>query len=48
MCVCLLGIALEGLACVLGALWGCANGTSSHGSNIAAMDISKVSGELYE
>ena len=48
MCVCLLGIALEGLACVLGALWGCANGTSSHGSNIAAMDISKVSGELSE
>ncbi|KAJ3597202.1 hypothetical protein NHX12_003602 [Muraenolepis orangiensis] len=35
------GIAVEGLGCVLAALWGTGNGTTSYSQNIAALGITK-------
>lgn len=36
------GIAVEGIGCVLAALWGTGNGTTSYSQNIAALGITKV------
>lgn len=36
------GIAVEGLGCILAALWGTGNGTTSYSQNIAALGITKV------
>lgn len=36
------GIAMEGIGCILAALWGTGNGTTSYSQNIAALGITKV------
>ena len=36
------GIAIEGIGCMLAALWGTGNGTTSYSQNIAALGITKV------
>ena len=36
------GIAVEGIGCILAALWGTGNGTTSYSQNIAALGITKV------
>lgn len=36
------GIAVEGMGCILAALWGTGNGTTSYSQNIAALGITKV------
>ncbi|KAK4305485.1 hypothetical protein Pmani_022615 [Petrolisthes manimaculis] len=36
------GIGVEGLGCMLGGLWGTGNGTSSYGSNIGVIGVTKV------
>ena len=36
------GIAVEGIGCILAALWGSGNGTTSYSQNIAALGITKV------
>lgn len=36
------GIAVEALGCILAALWGTGNGTTSYSQNIAALGITKV------
>uniref|UniRef100_A0AAY4CJV2 Uncharacterized protein n=1 Tax=Denticeps clupeoides TaxID=299321 RepID=A0AAY4CJV2_9TELE len=40
------GIAVEGLGCILAALWGTGNGTTSYSQNIAALGITKVGSRL--
>ncbi|XP_054886728.1 solute carrier family 23 member 2 isoform X1 [Poeciliopsis prolifica] len=40
------GIAVEGMGCILAALWGTGNGTTSYSQNIAALGITKVSSRL--
>ncbi|KAI4825628.1 hypothetical protein KUCAC02_021308 [Chaenocephalus aceratus] len=40
------GIAVEGIGCVLAALWGTGNGTTSYSQNIAALGITKVGSRL--
>lgn len=37
------GIAVEAIGCILAALWGTGNGTTSYSQNIAALGITKVS-----
>lgn len=41
------GIAMEGIGCILAALWGTGNGTTSYSQNIAALGITKVASESY-
>uniref|UniRef100_A0A3P8X5W5 Si:dkey-106n21.1 n=1 Tax=Cynoglossus semilaevis TaxID=244447 RepID=A0A3P8X5W5_CYNSE len=36
------GIAIEGIGCIIAALWGTGNGTTSYSQNIAALGITKV------
>jgi len=36
------GIAVEGVGCILAALWGSGNGTTSYSQNIAALGITRV------
>lgn len=36
------GIAVEGLGCILAALWGSGNGTTSYSQNVAALGITRV------
>lgn len=36
------GIAMEAIGCILAALWGTGNGTTSYSQNIAALGITKV------
>lgn len=36
------GIAVEGIGCILAALWGTGNGTTSYSQNIAALGITRV------
>lgn len=38
------GIGVEGIGCVLAAIWGTGNGTTSFSQNIAALGITKVFG----
>ncbi|XP_029289839.1 solute carrier family 23 member 2 [Cottoperca gobio] len=40
------GIAVEGIGCILAALWGTGNGTTSYSQNIAALGITKVGSRL--
>uniref|UniRef100_A0A4W4EVC1 Uncharacterized protein n=1 Tax=Electrophorus electricus TaxID=8005 RepID=A0A4W4EVC1_ELEEL len=40
------GIAVEGLGCILAALWGSGNGTTSYSQNIAALGITRVGSRL--
>uniref|UniRef100_A0A3B3ULI7 Si:dkey-106n21.1 n=2 Tax=Poecilia latipinna TaxID=48699 RepID=A0A3B3ULI7_9TELE len=40
------GIAVEGMGCILAALWGTGNGTTSYSQNIAALGITKVGSRL--
>ncbi|KAM6973339.1 solute carrier family 23 member 1 [Aplochiton taeniatus] len=40
------GIAVEGIGCILAALWGSGNGTTSYSQNIAALGITKVGSRL--
>ncbi|TWW76040.1 Solute carrier family 23 member 2 [Takifugu flavidus] len=40
------GIAMEGIGCILAALWGTGNGTTSYSQNIAALGITKVGSRL--
>uniref|UniRef100_A0AAR2KFK5 Uncharacterized protein n=1 Tax=Pygocentrus nattereri TaxID=42514 RepID=A0AAR2KFK5_PYGNA len=40
------GIAVEGLGCILAALWGTGNGTTSYSQNIAALGITRVGSRL--
>uniref|UniRef100_A0A8C6KWJ9 Si:dkey-106n21.1 n=1 Tax=Nothobranchius furzeri TaxID=105023 RepID=A0A8C6KWJ9_NOTFU len=40
------GIAIEGIGCILAALWGTGNGTTSYSQNIAALGITKVGSRL--
>ncbi|XP_029009907.1 solute carrier family 23 member 2 [Betta splendens] len=40
------GIAVEGVGCILAALWGTGNGTTSYSQNIAALGITKVGSRL--
>ncbi|KAL0968644.1 hypothetical protein UPYG_G00269570 [Umbra pygmaea] len=40
------GIAVEGVGCILAALWGSGNGTTSYSQNIAALGITKVGSRL--
>ncbi|KAL4005366.1 hypothetical protein ACER0C_005079 [Sarotherodon galilaeus] len=45
-CARLSGIAVEGIGCILAALWGTGNGTTSYSQNIAALGITKVGSRL--
>uniref|UniRef100_A0A671PMY1 Si:dkey-106n21.1 n=1 Tax=Sinocyclocheilus anshuiensis TaxID=1608454 RepID=A0A671PMY1_9TELE len=40
------GIAVEGVGCILAALWGSGNGTTSYSQNIAALGITRVGSRL--
>ncbi|KAI7812037.1 solute carrier family 23 member 2 [Triplophysa rosa] len=40
------GIAVEGVGCMLAALWGSGNGTTSYSQNIAALGITRVGSRL--
>ncbi|XP_058500313.1 solute carrier family 23 member 2 [Solea solea] len=40
------GIAIEGIGCIIAALWGTGNGTTSYSQNIAALGITKVGSRL--
>ncbi|KAG5845824.1 solute carrier family 23 member 1 [Anguilla anguilla] len=40
------GIAVEGIGCILAAIWGSGNGTTSYSQNIAALGITKVGSRL--
>ncbi|XP_069384934.1 solute carrier family 23 member 2 [Paralichthys olivaceus] len=40
------GIAVEGIGCIMAALWGTGNGTTSYSQNIAALGITKVGSRL--
>ncbi|XP_072519852.1 solute carrier family 23 member 2 isoform X2 [Salminus brasiliensis] len=40
------GIAVEGLGCILAALWGSGNGTTSYSQNVAALGITRVGSRL--
>lgn len=40
------GIAVEAIGCILAALWGTGNGTTSYSQNIAALGITKVGSRL--
>nr|XP_055048202.1 solute carrier family 23 member 2 [Misgurnus anguillicaudatus] len=40
------GIAVEGIGCILAALWGSGNGTTSYSQNIAALGITRVGSRL--
>ncbi|XP_065147853.1 solute carrier family 23 member 2 [Paramisgurnus dabryanus] len=40
------GIAVEGIGCMLAALWGSGNGTTSYSQNIAALGITRVGSRL--
>uniref|UniRef100_A0A3P8X4Y8 Si:dkey-106n21.1 n=1 Tax=Cynoglossus semilaevis TaxID=244447 RepID=A0A3P8X4Y8_CYNSE len=40
------GIAIEGIGCIIAALWGTGNGTTSYSQNIAALGITKVCSRL--
>ncbi|KAK2842698.1 hypothetical protein Q5P01_012898 [Channa striata] len=40
------GIAVEGIGCILAALWGTGNATTSYSQNIAALGITKVGSRL--
>ncbi|KAI3370991.1 hypothetical protein L3Q82_023644, partial [Scortum barcoo] len=40
------GIAMEGIGCMLAAVWGTGNGTTSYSQNIAALGITKVGSRL--
>ncbi|KAM8891867.1 solute carrier family 23 member 2 [Spinachia spinachia] len=40
------GIGVEGIGCILAALWGTGNGTTSYSQNIAALGITKVGSRL--
>ncbi|KAL4656790.1 solute carrier family 23 member 1-like [Arapaima gigas] len=40
------GVAVEGLGCILAAVWGTGNGTTSYSQNIAALSITKVGSRL--
>lgn len=42
------GIAMEGVGCILAALWGTGNGTTSYSQNIAALGITKVTRSMRE
>lgn len=41
------GIAVEAFGCILAALWGTGNGTTSYSQNIAALGITKVSAPTF-
>lgn len=41
------GIAVEAIGCILAALWGTGNGTTSYSQNIAALGITKVHIQIF-